>query len=421
MKRYQARERIPVPERPGGPQSRRGRARLAALALAAGLYLLRLNRAVGEDHVDYRFEAYQEDDGRIRVETQSALFEKRLTSWLSLKGEAVYDAISGATPNGVPSPAQVQEILQLPSTGPLSTKVPTIAMRDWRSAGSLEPTLSLGPHRLSPQFAYSSEHDYVSYGAGLGYALDLNQKNTTLNFGWSHDWDTIILAESPGFRDARRKNTDNFLVGINQLLSPKTVLTVNFTFRNAEGYLDDPYRKVMFDDYAALFGDPTVVGPFPERRPGHREGYIGYASLTQYVTPLHGSVEGAYRFYHDSYGIDAHTLELGWHQKVGRAVQVSPLFRYYEQSAATFYATHFAGEPSDPPFPTPIPAYFSADYRLSRMETFTYGLSLTAKVTDWFSLDLAYKRYEMFGLDHATSPSMYPKANIFTMGARIWF
>ncbi len=421
MKQRQARDLIPPKDRSGTSTRWRGRGRVAALTLAAGLYLLRLNRAVGEDHVDYRYEAYQEGDGRMQVETQAALFEKKLAPWLSVKGQAAYDAVSGATPTGAPSPAQVQQILQLPVSGPLSTRVPTSPMRDWRSAGSLEPTFSLGPHRLSPQFAYSSEHDYVSYGAGLNYALDLNEKNTTLNFGWSHDWDTVILAESPGFRDARRKDTDNFLVGVTQLLGPKTVLTVNFTFRNAHGYLDDPYRKVMFDDYAALFGDPNTVGPFPERRPGDRESYIGYASLTQYVTPLHGSAEGAYRFYHDSFGIDAHTLELAWHQKIGRAVQVSPLFRYYQQSAASFYATHFAGDPTDPTFPTPIPAYFSADYRLSQMETFTYGVALTARVTDWLSLDAAYKRYEMFGLDHATSQSAYPKANIFTIGARIWF
>ena len=55
------------------------------------------------------------------------------------------------------------------------------------------------------------------------------------------------------------------------------------------------------------------------------------------------------------------------------------------------------------------------------METFTYGLSLTARVLDWLSLDVAYQRYEMSGLDSVTSPSAYPKAHIITVGGRIWF
>ena len=55
------------------------------------------------------------------------------------------------------------------------------------------------------------------------------------------------------------------------------------------------------------------------------------------------------------------------------------------------------------------------------METFTYGVELTAKVGERISFDLGYKRYDMFSLDHATSYSAYPKANIVTVGARLWF
>lgn len=87
----------------GEPADRRkfhGPQKTGALALAVGLYLLRLNRAFGEDHADYRFGSYQEDHGRIGVDTHAWLFEKQVAGWLSLKGEAVYDAISGARPPG---------------------------------------------------------------------------------------------------------------------------------------------------------------------------------------------------------------------------------------------------------------------------------------------------------------------------------
>ncbi len=55
------------------------------------------------------------------------------------------------------------------------------------------------------------------------------------------------------------------------------------------------------------------------------------------------------------------------------------------------------------------------------METFAAGLSLNWKIRDWLSLDLAYQRYVMKGLDGITSQSAYPSANMFTLGARIWF
>ncbi len=403
---------------PGGEAGLTWRQRLAAWITAVALLAHPLSRARAEDQADYRFESYREDGGRIGVDTHAWLFDTRLTSWVSVKGQAVYDAISGATPTGAPPPAEVAAIGQLPTAG-LSTSVPTQFMRDMRWAGSLDATFNFGPHRITPEFSYSSEHDYLSYGGALNYSVDLNGKNTTLNLGWSHDADTILPNAATYIYQEQHKDTDDFLVGVNQLLSPKTVLTANFTFRNAHGYLNDPYRGVLFDAYPQF--DPNNPSLFAENRPNHRQSYLGFVSLTQYVTPLRGSAEVAYRYFHDTFGIDAHTVDLAWHQKIGRRVLLSPNFRYYRQSAASFYSTHFAGDPSDPSNPTPVPAYYSADYRLSRMETFAYGVTLSARVTDRFSLDASYHRYEMFGLDGVTSPSAYPKANIFTIGGRVWF
>ena len=389
--------------------------RAASWGVAGGLQLLQLHPAHGEDHVDYRFEHYQEDDGRIGVNTQAWLVEKKITPWLALKGEVVYDAISGATPNGAPPSALVR--FPFPVPGPLSTSVPTAYMKDERWAGVLDTMLTFGPHHITPQFSYSTEHDYVSRGVALNYALDLNEKNTTLQLGWSHNFDTVLPYPGASISDPQQKDQDDVLVGITQLLGPKTVLTADLTFRNAHGYLADPYRGVVFDDYP--LADPP---PFPEVRPSFRQSYIGYVSLTQYITPLHGSLEGSYRFFHDTWEINAHTFDLQWHQKIGKHVVISPLFRYYRQSAASFYADQFPGAP--PPFNffgTPTPEIYSADYRLSQMETFTFGVEASIKILERISLDFAYKRYEMFGLDHVTSPTAYPKANVFCVGARLWF
>jgi hypothetical protein len=397
-----------------GPALRR---RAAVLALAVSLYVLQLHRALGEDHIDYRYENYREEGDRIGVDTHSLLFEQRITPWLSIRGHGVYDAISGATPTGAPPAADIKT--PFPYPGPLSTTVPLTFMHDRRWGGVFEPILSFGPHHITPQFAYSTESDYISYGGALNYSLDLNEKNTILNLGWSHNWDTILPGNSPYIFSNQQKDTDDILVGVNQLLGPKTVLTANFTFRNSHGYLNDPYRGVLFDDaFQADLNNPIL---YPEHRPDFRQSYIGFVSLLQYVTPLHGAIEASYRPYYDSFGVVSHTLDLSWHQKIGQRLLISPLFRYYYQTAADFYATQFPGDPLNPLDPTPVPQYYSADYRLSKMETFTYGVELSGRITDWLTLDVAYKRYDMRGLDGVTSQSAYPKANIVTVGARIWF
>jgi len=389
----------------------------AALALAAALYLMQLNRAASQDHFDYRFENYQEDNGRMGVQTQTWLFEKTVKPWLTLRGQVVYDAISGNTPIGSPPPSQIKSPFPLPP--PLSTSVPTAFLRDNRWAGEFEAALNYGPHHLTPQFSYSSEHDYLSYGAALNYSLDLNEKNTSLNLGWAHDWDSILPNGATYIFTKQHKNTDDILIGASQLLGPNTVLTFDFTFRNSSGYLSDPYRGVLFDDYPQ--GDPNHPSLFAERRPDYRECYIAYASVMQYIKALRGSAEGSYRFYADTFGIFAHTVGVAWHQKIGPRLVISPLFRYYEQSAADFYGTQFAGDPSNPYDTTRIPAYYSADYRLSHMETFTYGAEVSARVLSWLTLNLGFKRYEMMGLDGVTSPSAYAHASILTVGSRVWF
>jgi hypothetical protein len=394
---------------------RRYRRQLAVVGLALALYFLHLNRTLAQNQVGYRYEYYREEGGRIGVDTSSFLFEQKVTSWLTLQGGAVYDSISGATPTGAPPAIDI--VVPFPPPGPYNTTVPLTHMYDKRYAGDLEGAMTFGPHHITPQFSYSTESDYISYGAALNYSLDLNGKNTTLNLGWAHDFDTVYPGRSPYLTTSQPKNTDNVLIGVNQLLGPKTVLTGNFTFGNSTGYLNDPYRGVLFNGYPqADLNDPSL---FPEKRPAYRQSYIGFLSLLQYLTPLNGGLEASYRPYYDSFGIMSHTIDVRWHQKIGKRVLLSPIFRYYHQTSADFYATQFPGDPSVNP--AVAPQFYSADYRLSKMETFTMGIELNANVTDWLTLDVAYKRYAMRGLDGVTSQSAYPTANVVQVGARVWF
>lgn len=97
------------------------------------------------------------------------------------------------------------------------------------------------------------------------------------------------------------------------------------------------------------------------------------------------------------------------------------MFRFYDQSEAYFYAVRLAGDPSDPDSTIHIPKYYSADYRLSALQTFTYGIQATAKIRDWLFVDAGYSRYDMRGTDGNTPSSAYPKANVFSGGVRLWF
>jgi hypothetical protein len=365
-------------------------------------------RSRADDRVDLSYEDYKEENGRIHVGTAGLYFQSELASWVSVNGNFIYDSISGATPTGAP-----------PIPG--AKTVATAHMDDTRYAGALTAAFKLGNHTLSPQASYSEESDYRSVGIALNDAMDFNEKNTTFSWGLSHTFDQILpnQGEDPAIKSPRDKDTTDGLLGISQVLDPNTVVGANFTLGYSDGYLSDPYKRVLFDDFPYP-GPPAPFTVFPEKRPDHKFRQVALVSLQHYFEPLNGSADLSYRFYHDTFGIFAHTGEFRWNQKLGKYVILSPFVRYYKQSAADFYGTHFPGDPTNPTvFPTPD--YYSADYRLSELYSWTYGVSLSVKVQKHLSLGVSYQRYEMHGTDGVTSPGQYPKANVISGTLTIWF
>ena len=380
----------------------------------------------------------------MHIRTHEVAFEAVLGSKVTAKGLLVYDGISGATPTGEATPHG-------------STALPIATIEDIRRAASLDFSLKYGRHTTTPEFSYSEESDYISRGLSLTHTIDFNQKNTTLVLGGAHNFDSVSGGVLNGV-GSERKGTTDILIGVNQLLNPKTVFSANLTFGYADGYLNDPYRRATFllpDSPDPIFSDPGSVNPVSESRPHHRFKQVGYFSLTHFVTRLNASVEAGYRLYHDDWGILANTVSLTWNQKIGNHITVSPLFRYYHQTAADFYAPSFAGVSFDeyasgtrvafqdgvfvgfegePSFPTqadqagfqivnvpPRQRYYSSDYRLSEFDAFTFGVGTHVKLGEHFSVDLAYKRYEMQGRDAVTPRSTYPSANVISIGCGVWF
>jgi hypothetical protein len=382
------------------PEDRHGRAP-GPFALALMLYLIVENWAAADDHFDYKFEYYAEAKDRVQVQTHTGLFEQSLAPWLAVRGSVVHDGISGATPTGGPPPAGSQQVA-------------LAKLEDARTAGTLETDLRFDSHTLRPGLALSYENDYESITPSLNYLVDFNQRNTTVHLGVSHNFDRLTAGTYLGPKDQDRDSTD-FLLGVAQVLTPGSLLSATLTLGTAAGYLSDPYKGFRFTAYP----DPNAL--FPEQRPGHRTKQIFSLSLNQSVEALNASPELSYRFYHDSFGIFAHTAALEWFQNVGQRVVLAPLFRYYQQSAADFYRLSFDADPSDPSNPNNalVPQFYSSDYRLSQLRTLTYGLTVMVRVRKWLSLDAAYKRYEMRGLDSETARSNYPKANVYTIGLSV--
>lgn len=354
--------------------------------IAGLLYLHLVTAAVAESKFETRYQYYQEQDGRMRVDSDYSLFSVDLSDTLVLDGTLLYSTLSGASPTGLPAYNRGDD-------------VPTVYLEDERYASTLGLTALLGNHSLKGGLSYSYEGDYLSLGASMQDTIELNEKNTQLVLGLAYTHDTVG-ANGSDFED--KKRSYDALVGINQLLGPDTVLSVNVGVGLKQGYLSDPYKRVLIDDEV-----------YYDERPNRKFEQLLFLQLTHYLPAWDASVELSYRFGHNDFGSNSHTAMLAFYKYLfKKRVVLRPSVRFYDQSAADFYDTEFTGNPT----------YASSDYRLAAEQTLNLGMQVRWNlIPDKFALDFGYEYYRTWGTDGKTSQSAFPDAHSLTAGFHYQF
>jgi len=296
----------------------------------------------------------------------------------------VLDSMTGASPNGA-IPTDSPQTFTSPSgvstyTTPAGETPLDSSFHDTRAAISADWEMPLD-ERLKAVFGgnFSREYDYTSLGVDATFSWDLNQRNTTLTTGLSMSQDQInpvggvptglspVPTTAGGQKstegDSETKDISGLLLGMTQVIGPKTLLQVNYTFADEQGYLTDPYKLLSVLDNSGQLraSDPYVY----EKRPDSRQRQALYVKgVHQFgADVLHAS----YRYYWDDWGVTSHTYDLHYrYELAGGRHYLQPHLRYYLQNKADFY--HYSLEDNN------IPAYASADYRLGDMSTTTIGL-----------------------------------------------
>ena len=107
----------------------------------------------------------------------------------------------------------------------------------------------------------------------------------------------------------------------------------------------------------------------------------GFSSDQQ---PVISSVRADYRYFRDNWGIRSNTLKVALQRYFGNRVLGEARYRYYQQSAATFYNDNFTSEMT----------YMARDKELSTFHSHSLG----AKVT-WYFVDRKYLFFERIGVN----------------------
>jgi hypothetical protein len=309
-------------------------------------------------YLDYRDS--QPGLDRIKVTAPSVYVLAPLSPKWALEGSLVSDSVSGATPRYHTA---------------ISGATPH--MSDERHAGDLKVTRYEERSTYAVGLSKSKEHDYDSTAASFSASFSSDDNNRTWNIGVGYASDKIGSTNDASLHE--RKHTTELMVGVTQAWTANDIVQLNLTLNNGRGYYSDPYKE-------------------PDIRPRKRDQAIVLARWNHHFTDLGATLRSSYRFYHDSFGINAHTLGAEWVQPVGARFTVTPSLRLYSQSAAKFYFDPVydpeLGAPYPPGYFTNPPEFISPDQRLAAFGGITAGIKFAVQLAPDWAMDLKAERYE---------------------------
>ena len=319
----------------------------AALALPVLALPVRAHAAeVGE--IGFALLGYKER-GLMKISEPLMWGKVQIGDNWTVSASALVDIVTGASP----------ELVSNASGTPMRT-VTGASISDRRTAGDLKVTRRFGALALGASRAVSNEEDYRSRAFGLDASYELEGKLTTLAAGYGKSNDRVGSADNPDLDE--RRDTKEYLLGVTQVISPTALAQSSLQWSRGKGYYNDPYKRTL-----TFYPDADLPILYDDTRPAERNTL---AWLTRYRNhdPGRGTLQADYRYYHDDWGISAHTLEVAYQWDLSEAWSVRPSLRYYTQSAADFYGQVV---------PRPPPEVLSSDQRLAAFG----GLSPAVRLT----------------------------------------
>jgi hypothetical protein len=214
-----------------------------------------------------------------------------------------------------------------------------------------------GDSRMSVSYTDSEESDYIAKTVALDLTHEVFGGLSTLSMGYSREQDIVGRVDTS---ETDTRDSNLFRLGASQILSSRMVASASYEIITDDGLLNNPYRAAR------------VLGAFlPERYPRTRTSntvgvHTRYA-LGKGGRPEPAALRASYRYFFDTWGIGANTVELGAAGQLKPRWRLDGWYRFYSQNAAVFYSDNFSQEE----------IFMARDKELSTFQSHTIGASGT--------------------------------------------
>lgn len=154
-----------------------------------------------------------------------------------------------------------------------------------------------------------------------------------------------------------RRNSYNLDLSIFQVINTRMQFALFPGLVYQKGLLSTPYHRVYFND-----GSERVEN-LPTKR-----WKIPIGAQWNFFAGRRVILRTYYRYYHDNFGIDAHTIQVELPVKIDPAWTLAPLARFYTQTAAVYFRPYKQSDTHD--------RYYTSDYDLSAFSSYKAGLTM---------------------------------------------
>lgn len=337
---------------------------LAALPAAAGV--------LPEDRSDALYHLYV--GGGVEIDGPSVLVRKQVGKSVSLVSNYYVDYVSSASIDVVTTASPYTEE---------------------REQWSLGVDYLRGNTTMSANYVSSVESDFDATTYAFSVSQDMFGDLTTLSLSYAYGEDIVGMSTDETFRRDNRRQ--HYGIGLTQILTRNLITSLNFETVTDEGFLNNPYRSVRYLNPSDLQGRGYSYEQevYPNTRTSNAVGL-----RARYFLPYRAAIEGEYRFFTDTWDINAHTASLKYIHPLGPWT-FTVKGRYHDQTSAHFFrdifprsqATNFRGRDKELSALTSYTLHLKASYKFIDENK---GWNFIKKATVSASIDMLTVDYHEF-------------------------
>lgn len=351
-----------------------------------------------EDRADLLYHRYE--GGGVEIDGPSLLVRKKVGNSVSFVGNYYVDMVSSASIDVVTTASPYTEE---------------------RTQWSLGMDYLRGNTTISTNYISSNESDFDATTYSISISQDMFGDLTTLSLSYALGDDVVGRSDDPTF--VRDNTRQHYGIGLTQIFTRNLITSIKVETITDEGYLNNPYRSVRYLDPVSAIGYSYEPELYPATRTTTAVGL-----RARYYLPYRAAVQGEYRFFTDTWGVDANTAAISYiHPWRDWTFEVK--YRWHNQDGAHFYrdifarseATNFRGRDKE------LSALTSNSLRLKVSYSFLKdGWNFVDKGTVNFSIDMLSVDYDEFsdlttGAVLGSEPLYTLDANVIQFFVSFWY